>query len=640
MDASDTMDFWIFILLVFSFTQSTLSVGILYPQQSESREVLSLDGIWKFCLYANENSDIDLNNEFVSLESIEWIQMPVPSSYNDVTVNSTIRDHVGWVWYQRTFFAPKRWSTEKQRVVIRFGSVHYTAIVWVNGKKACEHYGGHLPFQADITQSILYGSENVIMVAVNNTLTLTTIPQGELQFMNDTNRYPPGYTEFHHAFEFFNYAGIHRPVYIYTTPQIYIDDVTVITDISGNVGIIKYNIEFQSKHADISSEPQCTVIVLDKNKNKVTSIKGLTGNISIPNANFWWPYLLSSSPGYRYILEIHLNFGIGEDVYRLPVGIRKISWNSTTLLLNDKPIYLRGFGKHEDSNIRGKGLDYPLLIRDYDLITWLGANAYRTSHYPYAEEILEMADDIGIMIIDESPACTIDYFTDALLEQHKEVMTELVMRDKNRPSVIMWSLSNEPSTYKNQSSEYFRQLVILTKMLDPTRPVTFVTSQAVGTDKAVQFMDIICVNRYPAWYSDCGHTELIKQQVINELTNWHQKFNKPVLVAEYGAGSVVGMHSLPSSMWTEDYQVSTLKQHFKAFDYLRNQGFLIGEMIWNFADFATQQEFTRPGGCKKGLFTRERQPKMAAHITRWRYWTLAQTINNVSLPNDFLFEGI
>ncbi|KAJ9578315.1 hypothetical protein L9F63_005460 [Diploptera punctata] len=626
------MNFWTCILLVFSLAQSTFSVGILYPQQSESREVLSLDGLWKFYLNPNESS------EFPTTET-EWIQMPVPSSYNDITVNSTIRDHVGWAWYKRTFFAPKHWSTEKQTVFVRFGSVHYTALVWINGKKACEHYGGHLPFQADITHSLLYGGQNLIMVAVNNTLTLTTIPQGTVQHMNNTNKYPPGYTEFQHAFDFFNYAGIHRPVYIYTTPQVYIDDITIITDINGTEGIIKYNIEFQSIE-DILTEPQCTVVVFDKNGSKVTSIKGLTGKIHIFNANFWWPYLFSSNPGYRYTLEIHLNYGTGEDIYRLPVGIRKISWNSTTLLINSEPMYLRGFGKHEDSNIRGKGLDYPLMIRDYNLITWLGANAYRTSHYPYAEEILEMADDIGIMIVDESPACTIDYFTDELLEQHKKVMKELVARDKNRPSVIMWSLSNEPRSYKNQSGEYFRELASLMKALDPSRPVTFVTSSSVNEDKAVEYMDVVCVNRYPAWYSDCGHTELIKRQVIHELTQWHQKFDKPVLVTEYGAGSVDGMHMLPSSMWTEDYQVITLKEHFKAFDYLRKQGFLIGEMIWNFADFATPQEFARPGGCKKGLFTRERQPKMAAHITRWRYWTLAQSINNVTLPNDFLFESV
>jgi len=170
----------------------------------------------------------------------EWIQMPVPSSYNDVTVNSTVRDFVGWAWYQHEFYPPKRWWKDEQRVVLRFGSVHYTALVWVNGKKACEHSGGHLPFEADVTWLLLYGTSNLLTVAVNNTLNLTTLPQGYVRHPSDTTRYPPGYVLFQHDFDFFNYAGIHRPVYLYTTPQIYIDDITVITDIDQNAGSFNF----------------------------------------------------------------------------------------------------------------------------------------------------------------------------------------------------------------------------------------------------------------------------------------------------------------------------------------------------------------------------------------------------------------
>ncbi|XP_023718876.1 beta-glucuronidase isoform X2 [Cryptotermes secundus] len=582
------METWL-VLLTFCTILHTTVCGILYPRESESREVVPLDGIWKFCTSPAEDQEKGFRNKWFSTDLEEWIPMPVPSSYNDITVNSVVRDFIGWTWYQRQFYTPKRWWLDKQRVVLRFGSVHYTAIVWVNGKKACKHSGGHLPFEADITTLLFYGTANLVTVAVNSTLTLSTLPQGYVQHPNDTRRYPPGYALFHYDFDFFNYAGIHRPVYLYTTPQTYIDDITVTTDIHEDVGIVKYTVEYQNKLRDPSSVPQCTVTVFAKDGTKVTSVTGVSGKVHIPKANFWWPYLTNPSPGYLYTLEICLTSEIGKDVYRLPVGVRKIAWNSTTFFINNMPTYFRGFGKHEDSNLRGKGLDYALLIRDYNLIAWLGANAYRTSHYPYAEEALDMADALGIMIIDESPACTIDNFSEELLQKHKEVMTDFVRRDKNRPSVVMWSLANEPSSFRNESREYFSALVNLTKSLDPTRPVTFVTSQTVDEDKAVQFMDIICINRYPAWYSDSGRTDLIQLQVKNELVAWHLKFNKPVLVTEYGAGSVIGMHTAPSSMWTEDYQVVTLTEHFKAFDTLYKEGFLIGEMIWNFADFATPQ---------------------------------------------------
>lgn len=97
------------------------------------------------------------------------------------------------------------------------------------------------------------------------------------------------------------------------------------------------------------------------------------------------------------------------DKYNLPVGLRTLSWSNSSFYINDKPLYLHGFGKHEDADIRGKGLDLPLIIRDYNLIKWVGANAFRTSHYPYAEEIMDMADEMGIMIIDECPAVNIEY---------------------------------------------------------------------------------------------------------------------------------------------------------------------------------------------------------------------------------------
>ena len=110
---------------------------------------------------------------------------------------------------------------------------------------------------------------------------------------------------------------------------------------------------------------------------------------------------------------------------------------------------IRGFGRHEDSNIRGKGLDLPLFARDYNLIKWTGANSYRTSHYPYADELMDFADRNGIVIIDECPGVALDHFEAPLLKHHLEVMTELVGRDKNHPSVVMWSVGNEPRSYRS-----------------------------------------------------------------------------------------------------------------------------------------------------------------------------------------------
>ena len=207
------------------------------------------------------------------------------------------------------------------------------------------------------------------------------------------------------------------------------------------------------------------------------------GILEVPKANFWWPYLMDPNPGYLYTLQVELLSEHRDliDKYSQPIGIRSIAWTNTSLLINNRPVYLHGFGRHEDSDIRGKGLDLPLIIRDYNLIRWVGANAYRTSHYPYAEEIMDLADEFGIMIIDECPSVDTEAFYDSLLIKHKNSLTELIKRDKNRPSVIIWSAANEPRTQYPQALGYFKEVINHIKSLDITRPTTIVEAQPVNS---------------------------------------------------------------------------------------------------------------------------------------------------------------
>ncbi|CAL4122260.1 unnamed protein product, partial [Meganyctiphanes norvegica] len=152
-------------------------------------------------------------------------------------------------------------------------------------------------------------------------------------------------------------------------------------------------------------------------------------------------------------------------------------------------------------------------------------------------------------------------------------------------------------------------------------------------------LDIILVNRYFSWYSDTGHLEVIIPQTIIEFEGWHALHNKPVMISEYGAGSIAGFHMDPAFTWTEEYQAELMMKNFQAFDELHKKGFFIGEMIWNFADFSTPQEYNRPGACMKGLFTRQRQPKMAGHLMRYRYWSLAKHLENITQPTGITFFG-
>ncbi|XP_032789501.2 beta-glucuronidase isoform X1 [Daphnia magna] len=595
--------------------------GILYPRPSESRETLTLDGIWKFAIANRTEQNKGFKDKWYAAplhHNVEVIDMPVPSSYNDITQDANIRDHIGWAWYQRDFFLPKSWKS--QQVSIRFGSVNYYAVVWINGVEVTNHSGGYLPFEVKITEHLKFGHLNWITVAVNNTLTPWTIPQGKIVYHNDSQRYPAGYYEQQYNFDFFNFAGIHRPVILSATPKTYIDDITInTTSVTDSLGVIFYSVELGgSKIAAYSVIAE----IYDAQHRLVAQAKGLKGEISINNPNLWWPRGMNESVGYLYTLKIQLwndAKNVEGDIYRLPFGVRFIEWNSTGVYINGKSVYFKGFGRHEDAILRGRGLDLVTLTKDYNLMRWIEANSFRTSHYPYSEELMDLADQQGFLVIDEVPAVGLDNFDDELLEAHMQTLKELVQRDKNRPAVVMWSIGNEPQSQKQVSAHYFERVANYTRSLDLARPVTMVLAQSYASDLAAQFLDVICINRYFGWYSDTGHSELITYQMIKEVTAWHEKHLKPVVVTEYGAGALAGLHTDPPVVWTEDYQVVLMEQNFKAFDQLREMGYLIGEMIWNFADFATPQEYFRPTGCMKGVFTRERQPKFAAHFLRRRY---------------------
>ncbi|XP_046840299.1 beta-glucuronidase-like [Xenia sp. Carnegie-2017] len=612
--------------------------GMLFPRESESRQIKNLGGIWSFRADMSSSRNEGFDKKWYQQDLYKTgpvIKMAVPSSFNDVTQDDALRKFVGWVWYDRIVYPPKSWQTENLRVVLRFESVHYNAIVWLNGEEAISHCGGHLPFEADVNKLLKFGEENRITVAVNNTLNTTTLPPGTIEYKHGP-RYPKGYFVQDYAFDFFNYAGIHRLVRFYTTPQVFISDITVVTDLTSDNanGTLRFKtlvLGSQSLHDSF----HVSYKLFDAAGKSVANISGfklLIGKLEVHNVQPWWPIGMNDNPGYLYYLKIIVTSGDLMDVYRLPVGFRTVKVEKTKFLINHKPFYFKGFGMHEDSDIRGKGLDFPLIVKNFNLFTWLGGNAFRTSHYPYAEEIMDMADQLGIVVIDECPGVGIENlnFGAQSLSHHLEVMNEFVRRDKNRPSVVMWSVANEPSSNVHAAEAYFKSVIEHTRFLDPTRPVTFVSDKSPDDDLVVQFVDVICHNHYYAWYQDPGHLELIQLQLEYDLRQWFEKFQKPVIQSEYGAGAVAGIHTFPSVMFTEDYQVATIEQYFPVFDKLKEE-FLVGELIWNFADFMTKQGVKRVQGNKKGILTRQRQPKQAAYVLRNRYLNL--TVNSI-LPVD------
>ncbi|KAK5600411.1 hypothetical protein CRENBAI_021708 [Crenichthys baileyi] len=628
------------VLWLFAALDSVLlsDTGMLFPRESSSREVKELNGLWVFRADISPNRNQGFERAWYKSRLAETgpvIDMPVPASYNDITQDPTLRDFIGWVWYEREVTVPARWITDQGvRVVLRVGSAHYYSVVWVNGVKVTEHEGGHLPFEAEIG-TLLRKEPTIpcrITIAVNNTLTLHTLPPGSIQYMNDHTRYPEGFFVQNTNFDFYNYAGIHRPVLLYTTPKAYLDDITVVTDFMDNTGLVRYSVSVQG-----AASATVKVTLMDTGGHCVASSNEPSGVLKVADVNLWWPYLMHENPGYLYSLEVRLmaadERSTYEDVYALPVGIRTVNVTSTQFLINNKPFYFHGVNKHEDADIRGKGLDWPLVVKDFNLIKWLGANSFRTSHYPYAEEILQMCDRHGIVVIDESPGVGIKdirSFGNASLTHHLAVMDELVRRDKNHPSVVMWSVANEPAAEMPPAENYFKTLILHTKALDPTRPVTYITDSNYARDKGAPFVDVICVNSYFSWYHDPGHVEIISLQLNTQFEDWYGKYKKPIIQSEYGADAVPGIHNDPPVMFTEEYQKVVLQSYHNVFDQKRKK-YVIGELIWNFADFMTTQGITRVVGNKKGIFTRQRQPKAAAFLLKERYWRLANETGTLPL---------
>ncbi|MFF5254507.1 beta-glucuronidase [Streptomyces leeuwenhoekii] len=586
------------------------------PRCTATRELVRLDGLWRFATSSNAGPQPWSGPLDTPLEAA------VPASYNDLFTDSAVRDHVGWVWYQRTARVPRGWAGE--RVILHFDAVTHEGKVYVDEHLVAEHIGGYTPFGADITDHVKAGEEFRLTVGVNNELTNVTIPPGTITVAQDGRRTQK------YLHDFYNYAGIARSVRLCSVPSVHIDDVTVVTGLDGATGTVDYSVR-------TSASATVRVRVLDADGSRVAAAEGANGTLRIDDVTPWRP---GAAHLYDLVVDI-VDGGQVTDTYTQPFGVRTVEIRGRQFLINGEPFYFTGFGKHEDTPVRGKGHDDAYLVHDFQLMEWIGANSFRTSHYPYAEEVLDFADRHGIVVIDETaavglnlavegglagrphkPTFSPESFNDDTRAAHAQAIRELIARDKNHPSVVMWCIANEPSSHEDGAREYFEPLVELTRELDPTRPVSYaaVMFATHENDRIADLFDILCLNRYYGWYVATGDLATAETNMGVELRGWAEKYDKPILMSEYGADALPGLHSVWDTPWTEEYQVAYLEANHRAFDSVDA---VVGEHVWNFADFQTSNGIHRVDGNRKGVFTRDRRPKTAAHALRSR-WKLMQ----------------
>ena len=578
---------------------------MLAPQSNASRTILDFSGVWDFRLKPDA----------------PWQSIAVPASYNDQSADPEFRRHVGLAWYRRSITVPS--MLKGQRLMLRFDAVTHNARVFLDGQLLCTHRGGFLPFEADVTDILHPGQTALLEVEVDNTISHHTLPvgnEGGTAFFGSDNPGIPsveaGKQHQHEQginlpnFDFFNYAGLNRPVRLYTTPADYIADVTLIPSMDGTV---RYTVVTHG-------EGDVTLDVLDADGQVVASGTGASGEVHVANPHLWEP-----APGVPYLYTARVRFG--QDEYSQPFGIREIKVDGCRFLINCKPFHFHGPCKHEDSFFHGRGLDQCLNVTDINLFHWLHANAFRTSHYPYSEEMLSLCDREGIVVIAETPAVGIgeggkDPYRWAPADYHAQVLTDMIARDKNRCNIIIWSIANETPHSKTRLT-FLSNLANKARSLDSVRLIGAAMEKEevqpgvlTVNDPLGELLDIISFNEYVGWYD--GDSEKC------DRVNWTFDTQKPVFISELGGGALYGHHGSPKERFTEEYQEDLYIRHV---NMLKRIPGLAGTTPWILKDFRSprrhvpeiQDDFNR-----KGLVSDKGQKKKAFFVLQKWYKELTE----------------
>lgn len=579
---------------------------MLKVQNNICRNAINIDGIWKFRT---------VDDGFTPAAPLENFRlMPVPASMNDVVTDIALREYVGKVAYETTFSCPAERGREYR---VRIGATSHKCKVYLNGDCLGGSDSSFLPI--DLLLPALK-EVNRLTVVIDNRLDYHTLPSGRLVKGNDLFVYdqlgkyavvgdekifPKEKQIINH--DFYNYTGIHRSVYIYSLPKNHIDDIIIKTVVQG---------DYRRVTAEIKGDKTAAVYTVTDENDKIVA-ESATGEFVIENPILWQ----IRSP-YLYTLTVRT----ATDCYREKFGIRKVSFDDKRLYVNDKPVYLKGFGMHEDFPVIGKGNNSAVNVRNFELLDWINANCFRTSHYPYSEEIMDLADEYGFLVIDEVPAVGCnnwpDYtygenrLDDITLALHKNSLKLMLERDKNHPSVVMISVANEAATYEDAARAYFTEVINFVRSLTDL-PVTLAElTRACEGNKVADLVDFIGLNRYFGWYDEIGNIKAAEPLLKRDLNAYYEQFKKPILMFEFGAEAIEGMHAVPAVAFSEEYQTEFLKEYCRIFDELP---YVCGELVWNFADFMTKQGTIRVNGNRKGVFTRERQPKNAAFYLKERW---------------------
>lgn len=300
------------------------------------------------------------------------------------------RNYIGDFWYERFIELPT--IGENQEAVLRFGSVTHHAKIYVNGEFLGEHSGGFTPFEVIIPEKLLTEDRIKVSICANNELNYKTLPVGN--YSEEVREDGSVKKKVQENFDFFNYAGIHRPIKLIVRPKIHISDLVITSQLSDDLKSAIVNVDVTSSQ----EVDDINITIFDEEHKEVAILEN--GSTTLHNVRLW--EVLDA-----YLYTVHVELIKDEEVvdtYDEPFGVRSIRVADGQFLINEKPFYFKGFGKHEDTFINGRGLNEAANLLDLNLLKEIGANSFRTSHYPYSEEMMRLADRLGVVVIDEVPA--------------------------------------------------------------------------------------------------------------------------------------------------------------------------------------------------------------------------------------------
>lgn len=555
-----------------------------------NRATVSLDGAWRVIVDPFDNGKDRFFHDAKPKDKSDLVEysfdaspvMNVPGDWN--TQRDALMFYEGPVWYRRMFNYHKR---DAIRTFVYFGAVNYKATVYLNGEKLGEHEGGFTPFNFECT-SLLREGENSLVVEVNNARHADAVPGIK--------------------YDWWNYGGITRDVSLIEVPETFIQDYWVQLA-KGSQDEVSGSVQLNGAQA----AQKITVSIPEAGVHQTfNSDANGRGDFHFHARLELW------SPEHPKLYDVDLT--IGNDTVHDQIGFRTVEVQGSKILLNGKPIFLRGISMHEEAPFREGRAFSPEDAQT--LLGWakdLGCNFVRLAHYPHNENEVRLADRMGLLLWSEIPVYwDIDWTNPATLANAEAQLRDMIARDHNRAAVILWSMSNE-TPVKPERLTFIRQLAQEAHDMDSTRLVTSALNHVEGSgtdprtlsDPLGDVLDVLGLNEYLGWY---GGTPQDADKI-----EWKSNYNKPVIVSEFGAGAVAGRHGDKDERWTEEYQDNLFQHQLAMIQRIPN---LVGLTPWVLMDFRSPLRIL-PGvqdyHNRKGVISNRGQRKLAFYTLQKFY---------------------